>query len=146
MTIRIAISGSRTVTTPHQRALIRTCILAIPTMSRIVTGGCLGVDALAARVAFEAGCYVIMTILPSNHRAVDPLWKSHCHGYIQMPPGTTYRDRNIAVLRRADQLLAFPRYPEDDPRSRGSGTWMTIRLAWADDMPVEIHVLDVNGR
>ena len=146
MVMRVAISGSREGLTPHQRAFIRGRILALPPKSRIITGGCRGVDAYAARVAFEAGHYTVLTVLPSNHRAVDPDWRDHCHGYIQLPGGTTYRDRNIAMLQRADHLLAFPLYPRDHHRSKRSGTWMTIGLALADDLAVEVHVLDTLDR
>jgi hypothetical protein len=46
-----------------------------------------------------------------------------------MPAGTTYADRNAVLVKRGTFVCGLPAYPEDDPRSRRSGTWQTIRMA-----------------
>ena len=48
---------------------------------------------------------------------------------IEMPPGSTYRDRNARLVAEADIVFAFPAYTEDDPRSLRSGTWQAARMA-----------------
>jgi len=94
----------------------------------IVTGGCVGVDALVARLARARGIRV-HTIVPANRRLVDPEWQDHCDTYQEMPEGTDYRNRNIALVDRGEMLVAFPTYEELHPASRRSGTWQTYRIA-----------------
>jgi hypothetical protein len=58
-----------------------------------------------------------------------------------MPPGTTFKQRDARMVEVGDRVIAFPLYPENDPRSKRSGTWMTVRLANRAGKPVKIHVL-----
>lgn len=56
--------------------------------------------------------------------------------------GTTYADRNRAIIKAKPDLLgAFPLHPEGDKRSRHSGTWMTVRFAREAGISIEPHVL-----
>jgi hypothetical protein len=48
---------------------------------------------------------------------------------VQMPQGTSYRDRNAALVARAVVVYGLPAYEEHDLRSQRSGTWQTIRIA-----------------
>jgi hypothetical protein len=51
---------------------------------------------------------------------------------LEMPRGRTAWDRkgrNTALVRWGTVTYGLPAYPEDDPRSRRSGTWQTIRIA-----------------
>lgn len=96
--------------------------------SRIVTGGCTGVDAYVARRAHALGLHV-HTVLPANRGRIDPDWRAHCSTYEQMPQGTDYRARNQRLVALADELVAVPRFAEDNPRSYRSGTWQTVRIA-----------------
>jgi hypothetical protein len=139
--VRVATSGTRERLTMAQAALVRDKVLSLPPGTTVVTGGCVGVDALIATVAYRAGRYHVLTVLPADHSRVDPNWKDHCHEHIQMEHGTTYRQRDAMVVLHGDNLLAFPLYPEDDPRSKRSGTWMTVRLAKRAAKPVEAFVL-----
>jgi hypothetical protein len=59
-----------------------------------------------------------------------------------------YRERNQDIVNAVDLLIATPAQPEADPRSKRSGTWMTIRLARRANKP---HVIiysngDIEGR
>lgn len=140
--MRIGTSGSRGPLTKAQIALIRAKILSLPEGTTVVTGGCVGVDALIAETAYESGDLKVHTILPADHKAVDPKWREHCHTWRQMPAGTTYRDRDQAVVEESDNLLAFPLYKESDSRARRSGTWMTIRMARRAVQSIETFILD----
>src|SRR5262249_19060923 len=71
-----------------------------------------------------------IVVVPADRSRVDPWWEG-CPEVtvIEMPEGTTYRDRNAALVARSAAVFGLPAYPEDDPRSRRSGTWQTIRMA-----------------
>jgi predicted Rossmann-fold nucleotide-binding protein len=123
----IGISGTRSLN-DDRAAAVTAVIETLPKDATVVTGGCVGVDAHVARVAYGLGLHVV-TILPADRKAVDPDWRRFCHEYEEMLPGSTYRDRNRRIVQRSDQLLAFPLYPEKDARSTRSGTWQTVRIA-----------------
>jgi len=124
----VGISGSRNEPTPLQAERIRLAIASLPAGTMVVTGACIGVDALVARIAFEIGLRVF-TVVPANRRMVDPDWQQYCHEYHIMPAWTTYRDRNEYIVNLCEWLLAFPQHGEHDKASLRSGTWQTIRIA-----------------
>jgi hypothetical protein len=109
--------------------------------AQIVTGACVGVDALVARYATSLGM-AVHAVVPSDRSRVDPEWLRYCTTYEEMAPGTTYRDRNerIVALTTSD-LFAVPEHPEGDPRSRRSGTWQTVRMARRARKRVHVHVM-----
>jgi hypothetical protein len=96
--------------------------------TRFITGGCRDGDAIIAEWLYRRGMPV-HTILPADHKQIDFLWARHANTYYQMPPGTTYKDRNAAIVAESERVYGFPMYPETHPRSRRSGTWQTIRMA-----------------
>lgn len=138
MAERVGFTGSRQMT-PGMRAYIEETIEALPGDTIVVTGGCIGVDAYAASVAYRSGLEVY-TILPANRELVHPLWRSVCTSYYEMPKGTTYRDRNREIVKASDRLYVVPIYPEDHPSSRRSGTWMTARIARQRGCPIYIYI------
>jgi hypothetical protein len=117
----------------------------VPPTRRYITGGCRGGDAflgLYLACAFPRAWHVV--VLPANRSQVDPWWEPFLHLppapgrprpenliFIEMPPGSTYEDRNAELARRGTVTYGLPAYPEDDPRSARSGTWQTIRMARA---------------
>lgn len=121
-------TGTRRLT-DDMRRFIDTAIDKLHGAVWVITGGCVGVDAYVAEVAFRRGLHV-HTILPADRSRVDPQWRDHCTTYEEMSRGTTYRDRNerIVALTTTD-MFAVPEASEDDPISRRSGTWMTVRIA-----------------
>jgi NAD(P)-dependent dehydrogenase (short-subunit alcohol dehydrogenase family) len=139
MTYAWGITGARHLP-PGAAHLVSGAIAALPDGVTVITGACRGVDAYAARVAYERGLHVI-TIVPANRALVDPDCVQWCHEIIEMPEGSTYRDRNQAIVDRSQALLAFPQLHGDDQRSRRSGTWQTIRIARKAVIPVVINVL-----
>jgi len=106
----------------------------IPPARRYVTGGSQGGDAflgLHLARAFPQAWHVV--ILPANRSQVDPWWELHLLPkpvtVIEMPFGSTYKDRNQRLVDEATAVYGLPAYPEKDPRSLRSGTWQTIRLS-----------------
>jgi hypothetical protein len=114
-----------------------TSVLAarVPHADRYVTGACIGGDAFIGRwLHANRPDAVHMVIVPADRSRVD-WWWADAGGppvtVIEMPPGTTYADRNARLVSEADVVFGFPAYPEGDPRSARSGTWQTIRLSRA---------------
>lgn len=147
--MRVSISGTQRIPTPAQERFIRERILKLPPETTVITGGCVGVDALVAEIAYHSGYLIVHTILPADHKKVDPVWRRHCHSFVQMSSDTSYRDRDVAVVEDGNNLLAFPLHDEwvhatrtGDVRSARSGTWMTIRIGRGIGRPVEVFVLD----
>lgn len=102
--------------------------------SGFVLGGCEGGDTGISRYLDAMFPYIPQTIiLPANHSKVNKWWlvyEPKCKlTIVQVPQGTTYKDRNQAIVDPSEEFMAFPEYPESDPRSLRSGTWQTVRLA-----------------
>lgn len=112
-----------------------------------VTGGCQGFDeyvGMGLAYAFPAKRHTV--IVPSNRLQVAVWWpdvKTYVEDLggvfevIEMPQGTTYKDRNEAIVNRSDELFYLADYPEQDSNSRRSGTWQTVRLARKKGVPVD---------
>lgn len=137
----VSFTASRDLDPAGERVIA--CILArwIPPALRYVTGACEGGDAFTGRWLLDhrpAAGHVV--IVPANRSRVDDWWAGDPRvTVIEMPPGTAYRDRNAHIVAGTDVLVGFPAHPEDDPRSRRSGTWQTIRMARRAGIPVQWH-------
>lgn len=120
--------------------------------SQFVYGGCIGGDAAVAIWLTNYGPPKSRhrVIVPANRTAVAEWWKypnaAEPFPLVEyMPEGTTYKDRNQAIVNISDELIGFPEYPEDHPKSRRSGTWQTIRMGRKKGIPVSVYVLREPG-
>lgn len=116
-------------------------LVQVPLAVRYVTGGCTGGDAFIGRwLAARCPAAEHVIIVPADRSQVDQWWDDpvlvHQAGKAggsitvhQMPDGTSYEDRNAELVARGTAVFGFPAYPEDDPRSKRSGTWQAIRMA-----------------
>jgi hypothetical protein len=121
----------------------------------VITGACVGVDSFAARYARRLG-HQVHTIVPADRSRVDAEWRSWCTSFIEMPPGSTHRDRNVFLVREGTHgLRAFPEFAMNDPRSHRSGTWMTVRIAASlhgeylhggQSYSIQVYLLGATGR
>lgn len=111
-----------------------------------VTGACKGWDAFIGE--FLALTYPNAThtvLVPADQSQVDRWWEGFDLGKINvifMPPNTDYRYRNEQIVQRSDYLFYCADYPEDDGRSKRSGTWMTKRIAEKAGVPLTGIVLN----
>lgn len=102
-----------------------------------VTGACVGIDQRVGVWLARVFPHVPQLVLvPADRSRVAMWWEAYdLTAYKitvrEMPPGTTYADRNREIVRYSTALAAFPQYPEDHPKSQRSGTWQTIRMARA---------------
>jgi hypothetical protein len=121
--------------------LITDVVGRLPATARVLHGGCLGVDALVGRAAWERGLGV-HTVLPGLDQYTHPDWARYCHSHERLAGGSeSYRARNTRLVALADRLIAFPAWPERDGRSVRSGTWMCVRIARAAGKPDTVYLL-----
>jgi hypothetical protein len=137
----LAVSGSRGPLTPNGTKLViaqLNFVVRTYKPSRIVTGACLGVDALAGRFGYMHSIPV-HTVVPENLRWVDPEWEEYCTTHESVEGD--YRKRNERMMELADWVVAFPERSSNGV-DRGSGTWMTLRIAERRGIPVITYALD----
>jgi hypothetical protein len=117
---------------PGSGGVIVNVLVQVPAAQRYVTGGARGGDAfIGAWLAQRWPSAVHTVVLPANRSQTDPWWERSAVPVqlIEMPPGTAYKDRNAELVRLGTAVFGLPAHEENDPRSRGSGTWQTIRMA-----------------
>ncbi len=110
---------------------------------RFIVGGCVGGDGFIQKYGFLNG-HRVHAVIPSAHGYLYPQWFKECNTWESFTEGhpQPYRERNERMVFLCDELIAFPEYPENHPKSQHSGTWMTIRIAWKMGKSVDIHVLN----
>lgn len=134
MTRSVSFTASRTLS-PQAAGGVVTNVLTVhvPQADRYLTGACMGGDAFIGRwLRLHRPDAEHVVIVPADRSRVDPWWEQDgCPPVTvtEMPPGTTYADRNARLVTEANAVFAFPAYPENDPRSLRSGTWQTARMA-----------------
>jgi hypothetical protein len=138
MTLRtISFTASRLMDEAAQKGVVTSVLMVhIPVADRYVTGACVGGDTFIGRWLFENRPQAEhVVVIPADRSRVDDWWISASFTsdrpvtVTEMPPGTTYADRNARLVAEGDAVFAFPAYPESDPRSRRSGTWQTVRMS-----------------
>src|SRR6267142_4979672 len=132
--MRVSITGSRNINREDAiqkiEKIFSIYILQFGKELEFITGGCIGIDALAAQIACGMNIKV-HTVLTSKRETTEKYWQTWCTSYEEMPAKTTYRDRDKRMVQLGDELLAFPscdEYMPDKSYTR-SGTWMTVRIA-----------------
>lgn len=100
-------------------------------------GDCVGADHDAHRIARllnhrrHGGVFMIrIWVHPPDNSAKRAFSK----GDIHMPPAP-YRTRNEAIVRSSEVLIACPGNFVEEQRS---GTWMTVRIAEREHVPITI--------
>lgn len=131
--VTLGFTGSRYVPNPDKILTLERRLLNLGQFAPgFVTGACTGLDALIGRFCVERWPQRMhMVIIPGDRKQIDPWWLDFggwLINVIQMPPNTTYADRNQAIVDQSQQLVGFPIGPEDHPAQRRSGTWQTIRM------------------
>jgi hypothetical protein len=148
--MRIGITATRHLTEVGQRHIEEAMREAVRLdVEGIIVGGAVGGDAYAGLTAHALRLWV-KVILPEDAKEADPDF----HRYADEAEGRyPYRERNTRIVQQCTDLWAFPAYLEADPRSKRSGTWMTVRIARQMGRPVRLWVqeppssrLDRRGR
>lgn len=143
-----AFTGSRRALSPQQETRVFLALNHLGPFATYVTGACVGVDAFVGENLYmlrPRAHHVV--VVPADRSRVCRWWVDATGAVlpgvevVEMPEGTTYRDRNHELLVDADVLFGFPDLPENDPRSARSGSWMTVRLAKSLSKPVFVETL-----
>jgi hypothetical protein len=143
--ISVSFTASRDLSQEAADGVVTNVLMCwVPHADRYVTGGCTGGDSFVGRwlQANRPGAEHVV-VVPANRSRVDPWWTG-VKGpvtVIEMPEGSTYADRNRRLVDEGTCLFGFPAYPEDDHRSRRSGSWQAIRMARRDGKLSQWHCL-----
>jgi hypothetical protein len=90
-------------------------------------GACVGADAF---VHFHMQTQLVTThVHPPSDTAFSAMSFLMRHNRRVDHDPKPYAARNQDIVDASDVLIAAPRYPEKDSRSKHSGTWMTVRKA-----------------
>lgn len=120
--MRVGISGTRRGPTPEQEAVLRS-VLGSEHVTRLVHGGCVGVDEEADGLYREVQKCPVVSVYPAiggkGHYA-PPDYRD-----IERPP----LERNRLIVQEAELMVIVPAQNRVLPR--GSGTWATYRYAKA---------------
>lgn len=134
----IGISGTRQGSSQQQRDALAFAIENLHEHGalRLHHGKCQGIDAFAHGRAYRLrSSGMVVTVHPpvkAQFMACDlPMWR----GCIELGPAA-YHLRDLEIVRDSGVLLAAPLRAEDDPRSKHSGTWLTVRFARSEKVPV----------
>lgn len=147
----LGFTGTRNIGSPREvaEAILPWVLTDFRKFDRFVTGGCRGFDReIGYGLATMLPDKEHVVIVPANRSQVDEWWADlftqkrvadagGSISIIEMPEGTSYKDRNQLIVGLADELFYYAEYPEDDGHSRRSGTWQTVRLARKKEIPVE---------
>jgi hypothetical protein len=124
---RWAFTGTRAVTgIPGAVERVEALLTAgVPTDVVWVVGGCVGIDAIVARVGTARGAHV-HCVLPAAREQVDPHWRDYCSTYEEVAAGATkadsYRKRNerlVAWVSRSPALAPLGHLDDDHDRPQG---------------------------
>jgi len=120
----VAFTGSQIIS-KEDKSLIEFVISNMVEPDGFITGGCIGVDYFVAQMItkyFPDTKHI--AILPSNLSKVPKDVHEYATHIIKLEKGTTYRDRNEAMIRNGTSLIAFW-----TGKKAYSGTYMTMNIA-----------------
>jgi hypothetical protein len=135
--VRIAVSGARKFEISKHRELVGGVLETLIARHRgivLITGGAVGLDAYAARWGFQSALRKqvrVHTVLPADHKQVDPDWQNCCDTFEQMPDFTTYQHRNERMVNLCDWFYAWPFMSLYEMGKYKGGTWRAIDYALA---------------
>lgn len=144
---KVVITGSRKAT-PADAKVIRQDLVLFPKRCILLAGACVGVDALAIRLAYQMGIHVhcVLPGVEHNHRWFDYEFLDHCHTWQQLPFdhdfGRAMRARDQFMVDKAHILYGYPE--RDEKMSLRSGSWMTIRMGRKRGIPTHVRILEDN--
>lgn len=104
-------------------------------------GCCTGWDEHAVRLCRGAKLDVLIYAYPPKDERHLSRYAMEASDVVHKPQ--EYRVRDAEIAAQADIILAGPAWPELDPRSKRSGTWMTVRFARA--VGARVYAYDPSG-
>lgn len=128
----IGFTGSRKSPVVRERLTINLVLDHLHLAKGFVTGACIGIDkfvGLQLLQRYPGKSHTV--IVPADRSRIAAWWRPYGDAVevIEMPPGTTYQDRNRRIITHSDMLIGFPAHGEAAGDSLRSGSWQTIRMA-----------------
>lgn len=133
---------------------VRETLIKLPEPDLVITGGCIGIDAIVGRWYAEFTDADQLVVLPAKLAKVSLWFNEYPHvRFIHMPEGTDYMDRNdkMAAILAAYKRSAFIRsgmttvktfaFTKEQHEVQRSGTWATVRRFRHVGLPPMIHPL-----
>lgn len=129
--IDFGVTGTRKGATSEQKGSFRR--LARLFYGQFHEGDCEGVDVEAAAIIDDIGGYFIHVHPPASDLYRAFYTPKSPHRVWEVKP---YADRDLDIVTESDAMCALPSgYKE---MKRGSGTWLTVRMARAELKPLAI--------
>lgn len=124
----VGVTGTReTLSNPQQHAFFDTVLQFIRQgATEVHHGACVGADAFIHFHFINQPNVWVHVHPPTNTQYSAMLQLQRGVRRVDYEP-KTYADRNGDIVEAGDVLVAAPRFPEKDERSKRSGTWMTVR-------------------
>ena len=138
----VVFTGSREFPRHHQQVKIDQMLARLHNANGFVTGACIGID-------HYVGLRLLRMYPDKHHTVVVPADRSRVVNWwapyaappapvgwsppagvevIEMPAGTSYRDRNQRMIDLGSFLIGYPARTEFHDASRRSGSWQTVRM------------------
>jgi hypothetical protein len=139
----IGITGSSRLRSEHIPVIHRAFVRLNPAETRLIVGGQVGVDIIAAILGLAMG-FEVHCVLPGT-APVDRMADVYCHTYetIFVSGNQTnaklYLARNARMVELSTRMIAFPLTSKEIVRS---GTWQCVRQTQKARKKIDIHPLD----
>jgi len=137
--IIVGFTATRNITDAFPPGFVHETLSRLVDADIYVTGGARGGDAVIGRWLYLNRPHAHhIVVVPFNRSQVDEWWLEYPNAdpsvwsdieIRYMEEGTTYKDRNQALVNMCTHVVGFPEYSEWDERSRRSGSWQTLRMA-----------------
>ena len=129
--IVLGVTGTRTTPTLAQLGYLYTHMrtLHYKGCRTLHHGCCTGWDEAAHHLARSLGWRIVI------HPPTNELYMAREFTDLEWPawevrPAKPYAERNQDIVNESTRIIAGPLHPQADERSKRSGTWMTLRMAY----------------
>lgn len=137
--IKYSVTGTTECRTDEHWDIIDNAIKCLTHVHTFNTGGALGVDSVAARLAAKRHPQAFHVLYyPETLFWNKPLLQESFWWHTWAVAGS-YMDRNDVLVLNCNILLAFPQTAAEVQRS---GTWATVRRARKAKKPIWVYPLD----
>jgi len=118
--MKVGFTGTRQGMSPAQRKAVRQLLAQLrDKIEECHHGDCLGADEDFHLTARSFKLFMVL------HPPTNPRWRAF-QDFDEVRPPTDYLERNKAMIKEVDRLIACPSTQDEQVRS---GTWATIRYA-----------------
>lgn len=134
--MKLGFTGTREALPQEQAEALAGLLARLgPEIKEAHHGDCVGADEMFDRLVVVMGKKRVI------HPPLDDRYRAFCGQDCTDPtlifivPAKDYIARNHDIVNFTDRMIAVPRYEEDHPSSKRSGTWATVRYAAKQKKP-----------